>query len=157
MKILSRNLTHDCLFSWLVQFVQLGESRKPRRRPSLRRKSSERSICPSSIPMHNIAEDGSERPCNMKREAGFLAHNPEIQRSKISGQSGSSSAGTCWRRCRRSQPTAHDVLRPGCSKTAAYLQVTTLPQRLEVPQVPERRHSSCTIWLWSTKRFTSGP
>src|SRR5450759_5160522 len=26
-----------------------------------------------------------------------------------------------------------------------------------VPQILARRHSSCTIWLWSTNRFTSGP
>ncbi len=31
------------------------------------------------------------------------------------------------------------------------------PQRLLVPQMPERSDSSWTIWLWSTKRFTSGP
>ena len=37
------------------------------------------------------------------------------------------------------------------------LYVTIRPNRLLVPQVPERSDSSCTIWLWSTKRLTSGP
>ena len=35
--------------------------------------------------------------------------------------------------------------------------VCTRPKRSCVPQMPLRRHSSWTIWLWSTKRFTSGP
>jgi hypothetical protein len=37
------------------------------------------------------------------------------------------------------------------------LYVKTRPHKLFVPQMPERKHSSCTIWLWSTKRLTSGP
>src|SRR5437667_5927268 len=37
------------------------------------------------------------------------------------------------------------------------LYVKTRPHKLLVPQMPERRHSSCTISLWSTKRLTSGP
>lgn len=36
-------------------------------------------------------------------------------------------------------------------------KVMMRPQTLFVPQIPDRRHSSCTIWLWSTKRFTFGP
>src|SRR5512139_4131330 len=37
------------------------------------------------------------------------------------------------------------------------LYVTTRPHVLFVPQIPDRRHSSWTIWEWSTKRLTSGP
>src|SRR4051794_12978455 len=35
--------------------------------------------------------------------------------------------------------------------------VTTRPHRLLVAQMPRRRHSSWTIWEWSTNRLTSGP
>ena len=43
------------------------------------------------------------------------------------------------------------------SKPDQLLKVRTRPHRLLVPQMPERRHSSWTIWLWSTNRFTSAP
>jgi hypothetical protein len=37
------------------------------------------------------------------------------------------------------------------------LYVSTRPQRLFFPQIPARSASSWMIWLWSTKRLTSGP
>src|SRR3989442_1889896 len=32
---------------------------------------------------------------------------------------------------------------------------TTFPHRSAVPQIPARKHSSWTIWLWSTNRLRS--
>ena|GEM_PF-6013124 len=48
-------------------------------------------------------------------------------------------------------------LRLGGVVTGQGLYVCTRPQSSFVPQIPLRKHSSWTIWLWSMNRFTSGP
>ena len=37
------------------------------------------------------------------------------------------------------------------------LNVTMRPKVLPVPQMPRRRHASCTIWLWSINKFAAAP